>query len=458
MIFDNIIQKIYKKISSGLFRFTGAIPSRVRNVLVFFCCAALIWVYFFYNGRIDDGDIEIFCSVVFVILTIFSIDRRMDLIEWNKWTYYPMVLFGIGIMVIGFIHPVGDGFIVFALDLIFIFPALYYVWINRGDFDTLYKIFSGAIVAAGIISFIYCIILSFRGELNIDGVRVTGFKDNPNYLGMMGVTTIIGGLYLLSEYSHIRRIMIPSSIGIGAGIAYMIVSVSRTSMIGSAVCILAFVIFQIKIHRISSSHKTSKASTVVNLLIIVCLVTTTMIVGANLDNINYKALENKASIMEEKKAENTTPTQGKASDRLNTEGKSADAFSSGRLTIWETYIENTTLLGKPHKDVKEKLKDAAETRAHNNIIEYYYRLGLVVGSIYFLFFIIVVILALKHLFSSKYNNRWELFVIMVVGTYSIFALLEIAFLPFMRIIPCIFFFAIAPMMKADRYNLKTIDN
>ena len=43
----------------------------------------------------------------------------------------------------------------------------------------------------------------------------------------------------------------------------------------------------------------------------------------------------------------------------------------------------------------------------------------------------------------------DAFLVMVIGAYSIYAMLEISTLPFMRIIPYLFFMTIAPIFRKE---------
>lgn len=443
-----VIQKAYVKGFNYLYRFTGPIPDRVRNVLLFLCCACLVSVYFFYTGEQGKGEVEVFCSAVLVLAAVLSIDREMNRIEWNGWVLYPMILFGTGLIAIGLIHPLGEGFFTFAVDLILIFPAFYFIWINRGDHETLFRIISAAVIAAGILSFIYCVALSITGGLVIIDGRVAGFKSNVNFLGMMGIGMVMAGLYLLAEYYSIRSLAALSSMSIGIGLSYVIESASRTSLIAVLICILAFIIYEIRIHRQNGFQRKNEWPVIA---IAVCLLMSSLLLGVNLDTVNNKVLSDRGAAA----AENPTAAEsldyqgtipGDLPDRLNMKSGSADKFSSGRLTIWRIYVQNTTLLGRPHDYVKEKLKEAPGTRAHNNFIEYNYRCGIIVGSIYLLFYAAAGIFGLRFLFFGSTERKYGLFTVMNVGAYAVSSLLEIAFLPFMRIVPCLFFLSIAPLM------------
>ena len=57
-------------------------------------------------------------------------------------------------------------------------------------------------------------------------------------------------------------------------------------------------------------------------------------------------------------------------------------------------------------------------------------------------------------FSGRYDRPEDAFLIMVIGVYSVYAMLEISTLPFMRIVPCLFFLTIAPIIYNDGQQQK----
>ena len=239
------MQKLYILLFNGIYRITGKIDERVRNAVVFLCCLLLTFIYFLWTGSLDasPGNIMIAGSAITAVLTVFSIKRPMVKVRKNYLPYYSMVLFGIGILLIGQLHKVGDGYVMYALDLIFLFPALYFVWSSRGDHDTLYKIIAAGILLAGIISFMYCFYLASKGELSIEYGRVAGFKRNANFLGMMGAAVMICSTYLLLLLNQNWLAVLLSSAGIGIGLTYSLISVSRAAMLTVLGCVIVGFVF-----------------------------------------------------------------------------------------------------------------------------------------------------------------------------------------------------------------------
>lgn len=452
------MQKLYITIFNGIYSITGKIDERVRNAIVFLSCLLLTAIYFFWSKSMDasPGIIMITGSAITAVMTVFSIKGPMVKVRKNYLPYFSMVLFGVGILLIGQLHQVGDGYVMYALDLIFLFPALYFIWNSRGDHDTLYKMIAAGILLAGIISFMYCFYLASKGELVIENGRLNAYKRNANFLGMMGVDVIIGSTYLLLLLNQSWLAVLLSSAGIGIGLTYILLSVSRTAMLTVLGCGLVGFVFLFKMIRCGSMRK-KRAIPLVAVMILTAAVTTYF--GTQLDDIHYNAVNaiNSAEEAAEQTAtESASPEQqgpSGESEGLNTITERIDtseginSYSSGRINIWRIYLIYITPFGKPFSNISGDLSSQSETRAHNNILEYCYRCGYVVGSLYVIFYIATAFIGLKMLFSGRYDRPEDAFLIMVIGAYSVYAMLEISTLPFMRVIPCLFFLTIAPVMK-----------
>ena len=417
-----------------------------------------MWIYFFSHMKTHSGESQIVGSVLVIIMTTFSVDRELKPIKWNRATAYPMVLFGIGILLIGLIHKVGDGYMMYAIDLAIVFPAFYYVWANRDDHEVLFRHTSKAILLFGIISYCYCFFLSTRGELEFRGVRVQGYLSNPNYLGMLGIIVFISGGYLLIDnINSVKRALI-SSLGIGIGISYAFLAVSRTAMLSEITCLIVLTIFalkQYKMHALDSS-KVWRVLLGASLIIVF-----TSFIGIKMDNINYSVIARNNTTQTTEEAAQTTEQNAqpdvdeieKLAERTNTD-RDVEALSSGRTGLWKIYLSNLSWLGKPKKEIVPLLSGYTDTRPHNNIIDYLYRCGYIVGGIYVIYYLTQGISGLILLFSRKYTRTALCFSVMIIGTYSIYAMLEVCTLAFIRCVPCIYFISIAPIIAKSSEDLR----
>jgi len=451
-----MIQKILITSGNYIYRLTKELSENVRNAGLLFCCFLLMDRFYFYIVPMHRtaGNLMVYGSLLISIMTVLSINLELKPVKVNRFAYYSMIIFGIGSLIIGFIHPVGDGYVMYALDLALLFPAFYFVWINRGDHETLFKTISFVIMTYSLIGFLICINLAFKGELYIENGRICGFKEDPNLFAMLGVLSVIAGIYLLMEYSDRLLYWILSPICVGIGTVFIVLPVSRTAILALGTDFLVFMIFAIKNRKSGGKPVPGMWK---KLLLSFLLMLIVLIIGLSLDNWNLRVLEEKNKVQAEQSAtrEEAVSTEAppvaaeetkSVSERWDTEN-GVNAFSSGRIDIWKVYIRNFSWLGGDLKSIEPELEGLLETRAHNNIIDYLFRYGYIVGSFYIVFYISVGISGLIILFSKRYNRPRDCFLVMVIGTYSLNALIEIATLPFSRCIPCLFFLTLAPVME-----------
>ena len=443
------MQKAYTVILNRLFIVTGRIEETTRNAVLFMCCLCLMWMYFFGQIKTNSGEVQIVGSVFVIAITVFSVNQELKPIKWNRFTAYSMVLFGIGVFLIGLIHKVGDGYMMYAADLAIVFPALYFVWGNRGDHEVLYRIISKAILLSSVISFSYCFYLSTRGELGFRGVRVQGYLSNPNYLGMLGSLAFVAGAYLLLENLYNTKSVWLSSLGIGVGMAFAFVAVSRTAMLSELTCLIVLIIFASKQCKIGNVKNPFKWKTMLGVAVIIIVVVS---IGIKMDDINYYVIERNNTLKNIEEPDSMTQSVQPNVDEIEKlvertdVKKDADALSSGRIGLWRIYLDNLSWLGKPKKEINPLLSEYAEARPHNNIIDYLYRCGYIVGSLYVFYYIAQGISGLKMLFSRACIKPECCFTVMMIGTYSIYSMLEVCTLAFIRIIPCVYFLSITPII------------
>ena len=456
------MQKLYIFTFNTIYKVTRHLSEDIRNLVLFLCCLMLMWVYFFSGRSVMAGETQIYCSVITAIIILSSINKETERIEWNSFVYYPMVLFGIGIILIGQFHSIGDGYLMYALGLTILFPALYFVWANRGDCEILYKMMALAILLLGIASFVYCFYLADKGVIPIGGDnRVFGIRSNPNTFARLGVIILLSGIYLAWEYIDHRVMAVIFSSGIGIGLSYILLSISRTAFITAVMFFLILLVFAFKASLVKDRDR------LVTLVLLIAVSGLILFAGMHLDDINKRVMEKamqdgaaaptamivedvRLGIVEVAYAEDDG--QADMTDRLNPAGD-INTYSSGRIERWVVYIQNFSFLGKPYSELEQYFGTEPILYAHNNIIEYIFRCGYIVGGIYVLFYIAQGITGLKILFSRKNASARDFFVVAVVGMYSVLAMLDVETLAFGGCFPCIYFLSIAPVVtkgRADR--------
>ena len=462
------MQRIYRFVFGNIYKVTGRLDETLRTVCLYFCCFFITGVFFTDRSgwEINAGRDMIIGSMLLIAISVLSIDKEPGEVRWNRWVCYSMIAFGLGMLIVGRLHPVGDGYVMYSLDLAFVFPAYYYARINNGKEDQLYRMIALCTVAWGVLSFIYCWLEALQGRLPLrEDNRFTGYLNDPNILGMLGVVIFVSALYLLFEYRR-EWIAVLSAAGVGIGMFYAFMTASRTSVLCEMICITAFVIFVLKEIRTGAKDKSNLIKG------LICAVIMSLVIiaaGTKMDDINLHAIQkNNGPVShieivvpveaEDDTAEETESDPISITDRPDP-SDGLDVYTSGRIGIWKIYIDNFSWLGRDLGEIEDQFEGMPAYRAHNNIIDYTFRCGYIVGGLYLIFFISAGISGLMILFDRRYTRPEYFFLVSIIGSYSIQALLEIATLPFSRCIPCLFFMTISPIMgRIVKENRKETDS
>ena len=452
------MQRLYSYIFNCIYKhFTCHINEHLRMILVSVCIALMTGILLFNRtGELNDAKHEMITAILILLIIVFSISGDLRQLEWNKAVFYPFVLFGLSIVAVSFIHR--TGLILLAIEFIFLLPALYYVWMNSGRIAVYYNIVSISVVLEGIISLVFCFLLSEQGQAFVVDDRYAGFSGGPNQLGEIGVAILIAGLYVFFIKENGFPVWILSAAGIGTGISYAVISSCRTAMLAELVCISSAVIYSIKLHIIKREYtRTFLAQTAITILLSAGVI----YIGLQLDNINYENLQmqnTSGSMIELSRTPVNDPitvvayaqTEEQNSigllDRFSYNGD-INSLSSGRIYLWKLYLENSAPLGKddywePSTNYEGKMFTYP---AHNNIVEYTYRCGYLSGAIYIILYIVIMIAGLKLLFKRTNSEYYLIFCIMCIGSFSIYALIEWAAI-ITRVGTCMYYLSLAPIM------------
>ena len=201
---SHVLQTVYIRMLNPIYRITGKMSDKARNTVIQVLCFYFpIYMIIFYS-KVElelswtHFQTHLVGSIVILLIAIFSIDRPLDYVSWNKILTVPFFLSGIGLIITGFIHPTGDGYRLFGFMLVFIYPCFYFVWNNRGDYQHLFYRLSIAITVVGLIWFVCCFIMACKGHLTLEtNGRVRGIADNANLFGFPGIPEFCAGRSLL---------------------------------------------------------------------------------------------------------------------------------------------------------------------------------------------------------------------------------------------------------------------
>lgn len=448
---NSIIQSLYIFTLNPIYRLTGKISVNIRNAVIFVIFLLFFLYFVFLRSTLLNPYLsnilptmfarQLWGIVLLLLLSIFSINRQLQQVEWKMIVLIPQLLMGLGIVITGFIHPIGDGYQTFGFMLLFVFPCLYFVWNNRQDYDFLFKLLVYAMLIVNMCVFIISFYYAAKGQLTMEGPRCRGIMSNANCYSLIGLELVLGAVYLLAKKQCNWPLFVFLCSSIGTGFGIILTGQMRLAIIILFFCVLSSILFVIK-------TKTTKiiitSKMLIRCLIGVVIVIQMIMLSFALVEINNKAVAsiNEASQIANEQSD-TADKPPTVVDRFSVNGKDANSFSSGRVIRWKLYGKELNLLGNnfDEYDMDKMTAGQPYPYAHNIFFEIGYRCGIPVGVLSVLIIIITGIMALRYLFFKKYNNPYLLFPIMAVITYAIEALLDCAALPFFQAEDLIFYFA-----------------
>lgn len=459
----SLLQNLFIIVLTPIAGFTVKINDKVRNISIQFICFLfpLYFIYYYTWARYRDimpawlqhhHERHIMGCLLLLLLILFSLNQVPTRVIWNKWIMYPMVISGLWMLIISFIHPVGSGYRVFALMLIFIYPCMYFIWNNRGDYEQLFDPIARALMVIGILFFISCFILAAHGEMIIVSGRCMGQLMDPNMFSMVGMASSCGSLYLLirDRESHFRFVIYSASLGSGFAIVWM--GQSRLSLMVCFVNIIAALIFYLRY-----SEKSKTTVIVIKLVCIIAVVINMLLLSSFCISLQKGAeaqvkgtvqaeQETDASVSEEpaqtQESQNTTVI-----DRLSAdENATLNTYSAGRIEIWKGYWQFLNVFGNDFSQADwNALTHNTVTHAHNNFLEMSFRFGVPMGILFFLLETVACLKALQMLFCNRRKRIVLLMPILFTVMFLFESMFDIATLPFERDAPFYFYLAMIPM-------------
>lgn len=440
------IQKVFISLLNLGYVVTSHLNKRAREWLVFiliFCTIFFInatrspvlrdpYIYYFFRSNFSQ---YMLCTALFILLTLFSVDRTLKEVEWRKGVFYIGFFLGLAMIIVSFIHPVGGGYRLFGFQMAFLFPAFYLVWNNRKDYDVLFSYVSYAMIIVGIIFFVITLVAALKGEMIIAGPRCSGIMSNANCFSLVGLEMYIGVLYLAVT----KRITLPKlvflSVSAGIGIGIMLLGQMRIAILAVLMCGIFTIFFKLRYFREPVNRQKILYALLAFALIIVSIKVTYALV-----DINNRALQtiNLGEVVIDQDTDILDRFSGG-------DEKGIEQYSSGRTWIWKNYAKHLNFLGNNYENFnKEEMTGPHFGYAHNVFLEMGYRFGVPIAIWYLLYMLICGIICLFYLFArSKTKEQYLIFPIIAAIVFVLESLLDCALLPFFQPEALIYYISIA---------------
>lgn len=429
------MQRLYMAILNPVYdKFISQIDNKLRMAYVRFVFVGF-WIYFilFFSKALkkhilfSHSQRELFAIVLLLAAAIFSMEGPLHPVKWKRRITIPLVLGGMGLIVTGLMHPIGDGYWTFGIMLLLVYPCFYFVWNNRKDYETLFDIVAGTHVNVGVFYFVYSAAL-FNDEMLPDGDRFQATISDPNLYGLVGMAMFCCAAYMIYRKNGNKRAVIYYAVAASMGMFEVILGQSRSAM---AVCVGAAVTvvwYTIKLKNTCNGERYKK-------IIMMTLVVSLCLIGGS-------------ALLSISVVSSGTEQTGFLARFIPQGG--LDSFTSGRVTLWHNYAEQLNMTGNNFDEVDwYELTVFGVKHAHNNFLEYGYRCGIPVAVLFTLLEFFAGLLSLKYLFSRRWTKDYYVFTVICMVMYTVMSLIDIATIPMERCAPFLFYIAVCVFIDGE---------
>lgn len=441
------LQNVYILILNPVSKAMAKVSPSVRNTVLTAAFFFLFCTYFIYHstkyfGWDIRGDLKNALGyILLIILILFSIKGPLRQVKWNP--VFVGLWFSCGILTIvaGLDHDVGKGFMSIPILMVMLLPILYFVWGNRGDYNILFRCASIAVIASFLLYLLLCIYFAPLVETAF-GLRYNGTIKNPNFLALITVTVVASSLYLLTA-SQKLKVLYMFTCGVAISIAFF--TMSRTSALAILALLILWSIRMVKDGKFAqvSRRETMKKILALILVVVICVPITYSLLTYGNQGLRYLSGDTK-NMHYTSMADMLALSVGRA----EVGNESMNTLSAGRLEIWSSYMNRTTLLGN---DVKKTVKEVNRGRwtrsAHNTYLEVSYRAGLITGFLSLAIAVWSGVYVLKVIFAKKKLRDDSLFVALIAASFCIASMLESLSFPYMRSMTFLYCITLAPLFN-----------
>ncbi len=445
-----LLQKLYIFALTPFQKIVVNLSEKTRDIGLWVALHCMIFNMFMYTAWANLGinfgyaELLVINTGFLGIAIIFSLKEPLKKVEWNGWIVYPWMLCCVHILLSGLHHNITSALMFSTCVMLFVFPCLFFVWNNRGDYETLYYKVSKAMIH---ILFVYFALHLVLFPV-IEGEAYYGIAVNPNSNGLLGTAGIIASLYLIMVGKKKQLWLHYLSLGVAFALTY--ISASRASFIAITMAFIAFCICLVRLKKQENNIKESLKIIVVA-VVVVCL--STGVFSAFLKNVTPSikgGIENSMTAEASTEEDELEGSDSSIGDKFN-RGDNLNDISSGRIVIWQAYLSEMNLIGNERGDRGLYVAYTGKyLSAHNSYIEIGYRCGIFAGLLYAYIALYAAVYSFKGLFGKKLFNYTMTIIPMAVMAFGVLSNLERALYPLEKVHILFFFLAFAPIFVKQK--------
>ena len=461
-----ILQHVYRPILNFFYdKITFRLNDRARKIILFVCFFAIFAAqftsqYIFKFDGFNRGIRDYFICLMMGIIILVSVDRKLEIVKWNLWTYIPFTVTGLLLLIASLDHEMGPAYQAFPLAMLVAFMCLFYVWGNRRDYEVLFDAAAGAYTLFTAILLVVCFIkypAESSSYLSYD-LQYAPFGINPNGTTKVFITGIVAGMYLLVK-SLPKVLFIGISLVVGGSAITVILTKCRAGeIILVLLCVLIIVYGIMRLQKAGEKRKAAVQKGVAGILLVLsgCIIAWVMLFSIGSTGLKDTTPNNpevqptyeisSGTVEESRTDEENITRQDKIDQKLgasmnelyqNPKIQQMDRFMAGRLAIWNVYFQNMTWRGS------SELMFYDTEYAHNQYIELSYKAGVPTGIIYLLFNLIAGVMSLVLFFKRK--DAAGLMMLSAFLMFFTISMLDTGVLPFERGFIFLYYIVLTPL-------------
>lgn len=462
-----IFQQFYMCILNPIGFLTIRINEKIRNGIIGACfCGMIIMCYLAQMPSVPTCmDTETKRMLIGAVLTfliiVMSMKEKLQYVKWKKSILASFLIWGGIILIASIDHFTGKGIIGLAIMILAEFPALYFVWNNRRDYEVLYAILSKCVVAAMILYFFICLWFVPFDETTAEGMRYQATTHNPNRLAMFSIGTTVGALYLILSWKNLLGKAV-CAWSVGISIAFSWLAASRSSLLSIAMLLVLFLWFYI---RNSFMGKRERLLEKQIMLAISCVIVIMMaFVSVQLLDQTNEPFKNRyfnQIAYSESTQEHASGSMSEgdsvmhyAMDRFHSDSGDLNGFSSGRLGLWKESLQHLTWFGNSVWIPLFVDRETGYEWMHNTVLDFTYRAGIFAGIAILVLGVFLFLFVFQKIFSVKKLKPGIIFSVLAICAYGFWSQIEIAIFPFERLPVLLYFLALAPVWDCREWGIK----
>lgn len=443
------VQKILiEYLLEPLGRCINKISKQLRDILFMCSLFGIMFLHAAYsNGYFQPRFLVIFAidCVLFGVMILCGLTSEMRQTKFNLallacWLGVGFFMFLSGILVI-------SDYFSNAILFLIAFPVLYLVWNGGRGWQHLFRL----TVRTFIYSFPLFLLVNIIWFPVTDGYFY-GFFINPNT--MCVYLTAVFACALFDRFCvrcfSINAALDDIVIGIAAGLVYC--SGSRGGFVAQTITLIFCIILNICLHHRKILSILIKTILPILIAIVLLVPATTYVYGVCFSKYYTAVSEHDPSDTVENVHENIPapdtqePHLITAVDRIQSDSKTLNDYTSGRFGIWKMYIEDLNLIG--NYGIKTQVHSGGSTSlvsSHLTVLQVAFESGVPAGVLYLAVNLLGGILAIIFAFRKR-DDIFAIFPFIAAIAFGVYSLLEALPSPFTSMLTMLYYLSLTPLM------------